>query len=355
MAEAPSYPLGEYPNLEPFFESLRRDMQLRRFTQRVPYAASITPDANKGEILIVDTLTGDLTVANPVNARDGMRLYFSFTQDGTGGHTVSFGTDFSTSWETIEDAGATSTVDFFYNAVAGVWVQESDFITAPSGGGLPSVITQLITFDRDPNAPFAVTAGSGVVTSLDSDLLDGQHGTYYRDAGNLNAGTLLNARVAESNVTQHEAALTILESQITDGTILARVAASETITGTYAFNPAAGTPFTTTRTDLVTNLNADLLDSQEGTYYLDSDNFTGTEWADLTDAGGTTLHTHALNNITNPTGNKTFQMTTRTLKFLWTNPNGNPMELEASGAYSGSVLHIHQHTGNPGANTYLVT
>ncbi len=207
MLEAPSYPLGAYPDLEPFFESLRRDMQLRRAIQRVPYASSITPDANKGEIVIVDVLTGDLTVANPVNARDSMRLYFSFTQDATGGRTVTFGSDFMTSWGTIEAANTTSTVDFWYDGSVGKWIQGSDMISTPSGGGLPSVITQLITFDRDPNPPFAVTATSGVVTSLDSDLLDGQHGTFYRDAGNLNAGTLLNARVAEANVTQHEAAI----------------------------------------------------------------------------------------------------------------------------------------------------
>ena len=164
--------------------------------------------------------------------------------------------------------------------------------------------------------------------------------------------------IAESSVTQHEAALTILESQITDGSLLARVGDTETITAIWAFNggtSGASAPFTVDSTFLVTNLNADLLDGQTGSYYLNSDNFTGTEWTDLTDGGGTTLHTHALNNITNPTGNKTFVMTTRTLKFLWTNPGGNAMEFESSGAYSGSVLHIHQHTGNPGANTYLIT
>lgn len=36
-------------------------------------------------------------------------------------------------------------------------------------------ITGLWTYDRDPNAPFAVAAGSAVVTNLDADLLDGLH------------------------------------------------------------------------------------------------------------------------------------------------------------------------------------
>ena len=39
-------------------------------------------------------------------------------------------------------------------------------------------------------------------------------------------------------------------------------------------------------------MDADLLDGQHGTYFLDSGNFTGTNWTDLTDAGQTTLHKH---------------------------------------------------------------
>lgn len=44
------------------------------------------------------------------------------------------------------------------------------------------------------------------------------------------------ANITESSVTQHEAALTVLETQITDGALLARNAAGETITGYWAFN-----------------------------------------------------------------------------------------------------------------------
>ena len=45
-------------------------------------------------------------------------------------------------------------------------------------------------------------------------------------------------------------------------------------------------------TTLIANLNTDLLDSQTGAYYIDSANFTGTNWTDLTDGGDTTLHDH---------------------------------------------------------------
>lgn len=56
-------------------------------------------------------------------------------------------------------------------------------------------ITSLFTFDRDPSPPFAVTAGSAAVANLDADKLDGQEGSFYRDADNLNAGTVPEARL----------------------------------------------------------------------------------------------------------------------------------------------------------------
>lgn len=48
------------------------------------------------------------------------------------------------------------------------------------------------------------------------------------------------AGIPEAAVTAHEAALAILESQITDGTILARLAAAESITGLWSFAHAQG-------------------------------------------------------------------------------------------------------------------
>jgi hypothetical protein len=60
---------------------------------------------------------------------------------------------------------------------------------------------------------------------------------------------------------------------------------------TFESDVASGTaPFTIASTTVSTNLNADLLDGQEGSYYVDSDNFGGTEWTDLTDSGASTLH-----------------------------------------------------------------
>ncbi|MHA2085332.1 MAG: hypothetical protein ACXABD_16370, partial [Candidatus Thorarchaeota archaeon] len=68
------------------------------------------------------------------------------------------------------------------------------------------------------------------------------------------------------------------------GDLTANVLESTETTGTA--------PLIIASTTKVTNLNADLLDDQTGSYYLDSANFTGTDWTDLTDAGATTLHKH---------------------------------------------------------------
>jgi parallel beta-helix repeat protein len=62
-----------------------------------------------------------------------------------------------------------------------------------------------------------------------------------------------------------------------------------TLTSTVSTGTA---PLAVSSTTKVSNLNADLLDDQTGSYYLDSANFTGTNWTDLTDGGTTTLHTH---------------------------------------------------------------
>jgi hypothetical protein len=69
-----------------------------------------------------------------------------------------------------------------------------------------------------------------------------------------------------------------------------------------------------------------------------------------------TVSNPALNQIGNPTADKTFTMANRTLVFDYTAPAGGDgaFEITATGGFSGDLLHVHQHTGNPGAGTDLV-
>lgn len=83
------------------------------------------------------------------------------------------------------------------------------------------------------SAPFTVDS-TYVVTNLNADLLDGQQGSYYLDAGNL-TGTLANARVAASNVTQHQASLSIAGSQLTGSIADARLSSNVSL---YNASPA---------------------------------------------------------------------------------------------------------------------
>lgn len=59
-----------------------------------------------------------------------------------------------------------------------------------------------------------------------------------------------------------------------------------------------------------------------------------------------------LNDIQNPDGNTLFNCGVNQVKLKWTSPvtADGAFELDVSGNFTGDVLHIHQHTGNPGAS-----
>jgi len=59
--------------------------------------------------------------------------------------------------------------------------------------------------------------GSG--SALDADLLDGQHGSYYRDASNLNAGSISASRIADGSITNAKLATGIDGDKISNLTI----------------------------------------------------------------------------------------------------------------------------------------
>lgn len=117
------------------------------------------------------------------------------------------------------------------------------------------------TFSAPPaftgaSIPFTVSSNA-VVINLDADLLDGQHGSYYLDAGNL-TGTLVDARLSTNVMLRNNA---------------------QTVTGVKTFStapvfPAApsftsgGAPFTVSSTTVVTNLSADYLDGQHAAAFL---------------------------------------------------------------------------------------
>ncbi len=145
-----------------------------------------------------------------------------------------------------------------------------------------------------PNSVLMTGAGNG----LDADLLDGQHGAFYQNASNLNAGTLPSARLsgsytnaltfsnAANSFTGNGAGLTSLNASnissgtLADGRLSSNVALldnAQIFTGAKQFSvapsfTAAGTPFFASSSTLVSNLNSDLLDGQTGSFYQNSSN-----------------------------------------------------------------------------------
>lgn len=66
-------------------------------------------------------------------------------------------------------------------------------------------------------------------------------------------------------------------------------------------------------------------------------------------------HAHTLSSITDPAASKTFDMDDNTLAFSFNDPAGvsGAFEVEATGVFTGDLVRIHQHTGNPGATNLL--
>ena len=61
-----------------------------------------------------------------------------------------------------------------------------------------------------------------------------------------------------------------------------------------------------------------------------------------------------LDEIGNPAASKTFTMANHSLTFNYTAPTAEGFSVEATGGFTGDLMHVHQHTGNPGAGTDLI-
>jgi len=189
-----------------------------------------------------NTLTGNVSLA-------------SFTTSDLGEGTNLYYTD-ARARSAISASG-----DLSYNSGTGVISFSETYGTASE------LLTAILTVD-------------GTGSNLDADLLDGQEGTYYlawanltgvpstftpsshtHDASDIVSGTLADARIAQSNVTQHQAALSITESQISDfGTYqpldsgLTSIAGLTTIADKILYTTASDTYATTTLTSFARSI-----------------------------------------------------------------------------------------------------
>lgn len=102
-------------------------------------------------------------------------------------------------------------------------------------------ITGLKSFSRSTSAPFAVNSGAAKVTNLDADMVDGLHAS---DLGGASVGgveTITGAWTFSTAPTFGSSA--IPETAIADGSLLARLAAAEQITGAWKKQAGSGTGY----------------------------------------------------------------------------------------------------------------
>jgi hypothetical protein len=88
------------------------------------YAATVTPDPDGGgeTVVNVGALTGNVTIGAVANPMPGQRLFFLFTQDGTGGRTVTWNAAYKHSWsDTGNTAGLRASITMVYDGTG--WVQ----------------------------------------------------------------------------------------------------------------------------------------------------------------------------------------------------------------------------------------
>ena len=178
------------------------------------------------------------------------------------------------------------------------------------------------------SAPFAVDS-TFLVTNLNADLLDGNQATAFATSGHTHANATISVsgfmsatdktkldgieNNAKDDLTANEILALLLTVDSDSSTLNANflqgldasafaksdaadtISASWTISGQPSFTNA-GAPFAVTSTTKVTNLNADLLDGQHGSYYLDDTNTTYTPGNDL-DMSGTTFNIESTKSI----------------------------------------------------------
>jgi hypothetical protein len=94
-----------------------------QFTQTLAYAATLgAHDAANGERIIVGVLTGGITIPAPTNPRIGQKLTYSFTQDGTGGRTITWNAVFKKAADGAGTANQVACTEYMFDGTS--WVQQ---------------------------------------------------------------------------------------------------------------------------------------------------------------------------------------------------------------------------------------
>ena len=93
--------------------------------QDLSYAASRTPNPTLGNFINIGTLTGGITINAPsaANSWTGAMMTLKFTQDATGGRTVTFGSGIKANWSPTTTANKVNVIQFRFDGTD--WIQVS--------------------------------------------------------------------------------------------------------------------------------------------------------------------------------------------------------------------------------------
>ncbi len=105
------------------FQSLSKEANIMGRSQTIAYAASIVPDVNNGDRIIVGQLTGNITVNSPNNGYVGALITFAFQQDGTAGRTITWNGDYKKAADGAAGTNSQRAATSFFCVAANVWVQ----------------------------------------------------------------------------------------------------------------------------------------------------------------------------------------------------------------------------------------
>lgn len=87
----------------------------------VPYAASVTPDPDRGKTQVIGALTGNVTIVTPTEPVHGQQMTLVFTQDATGGRTITLPSAWFFNWTPTTTANHKNTITVAYDGSS--WVQ----------------------------------------------------------------------------------------------------------------------------------------------------------------------------------------------------------------------------------------
>lgn len=196
----------------------------------VPSAANFPSVANTGDLFYKDS--------NDVNEALYVWTGSTWSPAASGSGSTATVTGDVTGTLTVGGSGALTLATVVGAATIGS-AANATVITYDAKGRITGSSTTPIAINATQ-----VTAGSFSDARIAQSNVTQYQGALSLAASQTTSGTFADAQIAASSVTQHQASLTILETQITDGALLARNAGNETITGTWQFNNAlpVGTP-----------------------------------------------------------------------------------------------------------------